>query len=247
MQDHSLASLRSVDRWFGSHRAVQNVSFAVDAGAIVGVLGANGAGKSTLMKLIAGWFPVSAGEIRIGDSLIKPNRSHSRRKALLLVEPQSMDAAVLRELGTVLSDYNIDRASIEQEAADWFERFGILSCYSRNLRELSRGQQFKVSLVGLFLIRPLVWLLDEPYACGLDAEGIAILEQEIKSHVAGGGVVFFSTQWPAHARHLASEVMVLDEGKLVHHRPISDPVDESLLASAPSALRAVIDGINDNE
>ena len=71
-------------------------------------------------------------------------------------------------------------------------------------------------MIGLFLVRPHVWLLDEPFSCGLDANGLEVLREQIKVHAEAGGTVIFSTQWPAQAVGLADRFAILHRGKLVY-------------------------------
>ena len=173
-----------VDRvWrnFGSMLAVGDVSTVFRHSTITTVLGANGAGKSTLLKLLAGHLPVAAGRITLDEALVSPRRISMRRQ-LMLVEPlrENIRRCIDPILQTI-DDYKLDRKSLAQETADWFERFNLVGIYRQQMNGLSKGQRYKIALVCLFLARPKVWILDEPFSCGLDANGLSVLQEELLS------------------------------------------------------------------
>ena len=234
--------LVSVTRNFGSSRGVQDVSLALTAGQIVSVLGANGAGKSTLLRLVAGWLPVESGQIAIQGRTLRPRSAAVRRRAMMLDDSEPQSGFVTDMLGQAVDDYQVDRPGIEDEVADWFREFGLLHAF-RKSNDLSKGQRFKVALTALFVVRPFLWLLDEPFAAGLDANGMEILEREVRKHRDGGGLVLFTSQWPDHANRIADRVIVLHEGRLVCDEPLAgfaSPVD---LTSVSADLRSVLVGL----
>lgn len=236
--------LENVGRCFGDQWAVRNVGTEIPAGTMTAVLGANGAGKSTLLRLIAGWLPVATGRVTVGDRLVKPTRLIARRQVMLVDDPPRGDRNVVESIGTVITDYEVDRPEIESEVADWFSRLDLIGVFSKTASSVSKGQGYKVLLTGLFVVRPHVWLLDEPFSCGLDAGGLLILEDEMKSHVASGGIVIFSTQWPEHAKRLADRCLVMHQGNLVRDADVDEPVDPESLQQGDDSLRAVLMGLS---
>ncbi|MCG8653950.1 MAG: ABC transporter ATP-binding protein [Pirellulales bacterium] len=233
-----------VSRHFQNQFAVQDVSLSLRAGSMVSLLGANGAGKSTLLRLLAGWIPVSSGRITIDDRLIKPTRPSARRLVMLLDEPPRNRVSVAAGISQAISDYDADRDGVESEVADWFEKLNLIGLYGKSAENVSKGQRFKIAMIGLFLVSPPVWLLDEPFSCGLDADGLRILEQQMCEHVRRGGLVVFSSQWPEHAVRMADQAVVLDQGKMVWNAPPVQRVDSKLVATASASLRAVLQGLH---
>jgi ABC-type uncharacterized transport system ATPase subunit len=128
--------------------------------------------------------------------------------------------------------------------ADWFDALEVTKAYRNNVEGLSKGQWYKMLLVGLFVIRPELWLLDEPFSAGLDAAGLQTLETQVRAHRDSGGIVLFSSQWPDHARRLADRAVVLHEGRCVWDAEPSRPVPAQYLDTANASLRAVFQGLS---
>lgn len=232
-------------RIFSGQYAVREVTSNISEGSMAAVLGANGAGKSTLLRMIAGWLPASSGRVQILGQRIDPNQISVRRNVLLLDEPRQHDGKVIASIVEVVNDCAAVRPGIEDEVAEWMERLDLVGIYNRRSRNVSKGQRYKVAMIGLFVVRPKVWLLDEPFSCGLDAGGLQILEDEMKRHAKEGGTVVFSSQWPEHAMRLADQVLVLDDGVLMLDAAPTDRINPDLLHSAPPALTAVLNGLSD--
>lgn len=213
-----MLQLNQVGRNFSTDISVSNVTAAFFPGTTTALLGANGAGKSTLLKLMAGWLPVATGRISFNGRLIKPAR-HSARRNMMLIGGVSTYASAGRWIIETIKDYQCDYPEIAADAAAWFERLNLIGCYPKKNAALSKGQNYKLAMIGLFLVRPRVWMFDEPFSCGLDANGLEVLRAQIKAHVATGGTVIFSTQWPEQAVGLANRFVVLHEGNLVYDQP----------------------------
>ena len=236
-------SIQNVGRDFRSLWALREVNAQIDAGSTVAVLGANGAGKSTLLRLIAGWIPPAEGRIQIQGHTMRINSMSVRRRLMLLDEPRSGEASIVEMIGQAISDYQVDRPELASEVAEWFQKLDLVGIYGKNANAVSKGQRYKVAMICLFLVRPNVWLLDEPFSAGLDAGGLQVLESEMAAHATAGGTVVFSSQWPDHANRLADRSLVLHEGKVVCDQPIGQSVDDDLIGSAPTSLQAVLTGL----
>ncbi len=238
--------LHHVGRNFGTQWAVRGVTTVINEGTSVAVLGANGAGKSTLLRCIAGWLPLAEGRISIDDHTLRPSSAAVRRRLMLLDEPRKHEGSAIEAIVQTVDDYQVDRAGIESEVADWFEQLDLVGIYGKTASAISKGQQYKVAMIGLFVVRPSIWLLDEPFSAGLDAGGLDLLEREMRAHARDGGIVMFSSQWPAHANRLADEAIVLHEGALVCRQASSTPVAAELIAAAPPSLSAVLAGLGES-
>jgi ABC-type multidrug transport system ATPase subunit len=231
-------------RDFNGLWAVRDLSTNFHPGSVIAVLGANGAGKTTLLRLLAGWLPLSEGAIRFDGSPLRRTATRLRRRVMLLDETPRRNTLPLEVLSRQINDYHADRAGIEDEVADWFDALDVTKVYRNESGNLSKGQWYKMMLVGLFVIRPDVWLLDEPFSAGLDASGIQTLETQIRACRDSGGIVVLSSQWPDHARRLADRALVLHEGRRVWEAEPSKKVPAAYLDTADAPLRAVLQGLS---
>ncbi|PQO41251.1 hypothetical protein C5Y96_00620 [Blastopirellula marina] len=231
-------------RNFRGKWALRGMNATISPGTICGVLGANGAGKSTLLRLLAGWLPVSEGRILVDESPMRPTAIHLRRQAMLLDDAtgptKRENGASVQDLCDTIDNYQADRPGIENEVADWFEKLDVISVYKSRPGEMSKGQAYKIAMIGLFVTAPHVWLLDEPFSAGLDASGLRILEEQMAQHAAAGGIVLFSSQWPEHARRLADWALVLHEGSLEWS---ATPETLPTAKETPPSLQAVLQGL----
>ena len=231
--------LQNVSRHFNDKVAVEEVSMTLKPGSVTGLLGANGAGKSTLLKLIAGQLPAASGWIRLDDCLVQPTRASVRKRIHLIDVPRRSDTLCAKPIFDMIIDYGVTRETLPSEVADWFERLNLVGVYRSKTNQISKGQRYKIALIGLFLARPKVWLLDEPFSGGLDANGLQILHAEIRQHAASGGIVLFSTQWPAQAYQLVDRMVVLDGARLVWDQEKSVLPDRQLIEDANPSLQAI--------
>lgn len=231
-------------RNFSETWGVRRISLRINGGERIALLGANGAGKSTLLRLMAGWYPTAEGDIHLGGRRLRNHSTAVRRQLMLLDDPIPYDAPAIDTIIQAIEDYQADRPGIEAGVADWFDRLRLVGTYRKTSRSVSKGQRFKVAMICLFVIRPPIWLLDEPFSMGLDAGGLEMLEQEMIQHAATGGVVVFSSQWPQHARRLASRAIVLHHGTCVLDSLINQPVDPTQIRQADPALASVLSGLS---
>ena len=239
-----LIEISRAGREFDGHWAVRDLSTNLHPGSVIAVLGANGAGKTTLLRLLAGWLPLSEGAIRFDGSPLRHTATRLRRRVMLLDETARRNTQPVQLLGRQINDYLADRVGIEDEVADWFDALDVTRVYQNDAGKLSRGQWYKMMMVGLFVIRPEVWLLDEPFSAGLDAGGIQTLEAQIRARRDSGGIVVFASQWPEHARRLADRALVLHEGRRVWEAEPSEKVPAECLDTADGSLRAVLQGLS---
>jgi ABC-type multidrug transport system ATPase subunit len=238
-----IVNFENAGRRFGSRWATRDLLLRIEPRTVVAVLGANGAGKSTLLRLLAGWIPLSAGRILIDDSPMRPTATWLRRRIILLEESPRQLRNPVDVLARQIKDYRADHVGIEDDVADLYDKLDVTPVYANDAAGLSKGQHYKMIMVGLFVIRPDLWLLDEPFSAGLDASGLQFLESQIRAHAESGGTVVFTSQWPEHAKRLADQAIVLHEGALVWDAAPSTPVDSECMQHADDSLRAVLQGL----
>jgi len=189
---------------YGDRMAVQDVSFTVMPGTVVGLLGPNGAGKTTTLKALVGLVHPTAGSVRITGLVDHPGSPTSVLGFAL--DPPGIDPGhrVTRHLQIAAAMAGISRSRVTEV----LEQYGIEDCARQRTRKLSTGQRQRLALATVQLGRPEVLILDEP-TNGLDAEGIRWLRRALREHADGGGAVLISSHMLAELQQIADEVVVL--------------------------------------
>jgi ABC-type multidrug transport system ATPase subunit len=211
-----LIELRKLRKLFGGLKAMDEVSLSIAPGQIVAVLGPNGAGKTTLLRALAGIVAPDTGEILYDNQRFDRGRMELRRKFVFLPDfPYAfghMD--VLRHMSMMLRLYGASADGVEERAVDILRNLDLLPLAETPLANLSRGQLYKATLAGLLIVNPELWLLDEPFASGMDAHGIGYLKEQARAAAARGATVLYSTQILDIAEHFSDRVCVIHKGKI---------------------------------
>lgn len=215
---------------YGEFTAVNDLSFEVSPGQVVGLLGPNGAGKTTTMKALCGIIPPTRGELRVAGYDIRQNPVEA--KQLLAYVP---DDPHLFEALTVWE--HLEFAASAYRVADWKPKAeALLSTLelaekkSSLASELSRGMRQKVAIAAAYLHEPKVLMLDEPLT-GLDPRGIRTMKQSLKERAASGAAVMVSSHLLALVEDLCTHLLILHKGKKL----FAGPVEEARAAFAQTA------------
>jgi ABC-type multidrug transport system ATPase subunit len=208
--------LRGVSKRFGRTLALQGVSCAFAPGQIVGVVGANGAGKTTLLRCLAGVVGVDLGEILYDGEGFNRGRLDLRRRLHFLPDFPFLfwDQNSIQHVALALKVYGVPWTEREELVVELLRDFDLLPLARRKLGTLSRGQIYKTGLVMLMALDPELWLLDEPFASGMDPHGIDAFRQRARQAVARGRTVVFTTQLLDLAERFADRVGILHQGEL---------------------------------
>ncbi|MEO8739543.1 MAG: cytochrome c biogenesis heme-transporting ATPase CcmA [Casimicrobiaceae bacterium] len=176
----------------GSAVLFANVDFSLRAGEALLITGANGSGKTTLMKIVAGMTRSAAGRLVWQGTVVVPFDAALRASALYVGHASALNDELTAEENLVallrLHGAAADGAAIRAALGAW----SLDAQRQLPARALSQGQRRRVSLARLRLQRREVWILDEPTSA-LDADGVALLEQHISTHLAGGGIALIAT------------------------------------------------------
>jgi ABC-2 type transport system ATP-binding protein len=217
-----------VSRSFGAIRAVEDLSFKVERGEIVGLLGPNGAGKTTTLRMLTGTLVPTSGRVRLsgrdvfGEGAAARARLGSMPEQLALYGEMSVDA-YLRFIGAMKG---IERGRLQQALADVRGRLSLEDVWRRPTRTISRGFRQRVGLAQALLGDPEVLILDEP-TTGLDPNQIrefrSLLRTLGKEHA-----ILLSTHILTEAIEVCDRVLILNRGRLV----ASDRPDRLVAAAA---------------
>lgn len=217
-------ALESLSKRYSKVRALDNVSLEIEPGQIVSVLGPNGAGKTTLLRCLSGIVAPTSGDIRYdGERFYRGNTAVRRRIAYLPDFPIAFpNNTVLRHIGMVLQLYGVDSSSTESRVMDLLRGFDLMPLIETPMAKLSRGQAYKAALSALLAADTELLLVDEPFASGLDPNGITFLKREARNSVKRGRTIIYSTQILDIAEKLSDRVCVMDRGEVRHYAPLAE-------------------------
>lgn len=208
--------LRAVSKTYGKAHALDRASLEIGAGQIVAILGANGAGKTTLLRCLAGIAAPDAGAIVYDDEPFERDKLELRRQLFFLPDFPVVfyEMSLIRHIGMVLRVYEKDEAGVETRVLQLLKDFDLFTIAENPLNSLSRGQVYKAALVALIAVNPEVWLLDEPFASGMDPHGINTLKRYAREAVAQGRTIIYSTQILEIVEKFSDKVCILHQGEV---------------------------------
>jgi ABC-2 type transport system ATP-binding protein len=223
-----LVEVRSLSKHFGAVVAVDNISFQVERGEVLGFLGPNGAGKSTTMKIITGFLPATDGTAFVGGEDIRTNPIEAKRKLGYLPEGSPLYGDMTPEgfLAFVGRTRLMSRPALNQAIADVVERMGLGEVLHRRIDTLSKGFRRRVGLAQAILHDPEVLILDEP-TDGLDPNQKHQVRELIRS-MGDTKAIIISTHILEEVDAVCDRAIIIDHGKLV-----SDGTPEQLHARSP--------------
>jgi ABC-type multidrug transport system ATPase subunit len=212
-----MIEVRDVQKLYGDKVALGGVSFSIAPGEVVGFLGLNGAGKTTLLRCLATLVAPDHGDVRFDGEVLGRDRIDLRRRFHFLPDFPALftDDDPLAAIAMHLKIWEADRPGIEDRVADLMDRLQIASLCGVPVGTFSRGQRYKTALAALAAVDPELWLLDEPFASGMDPQGIATFRQEAESAVRERGrIVVYSTQIVDLACGFSDRIGVISRGGL---------------------------------
>jgi ABC-2 type transport system ATP-binding protein len=231
----SLLELQGLRRSYGAIVALNDLSFEVPAGQVVGFLGPNGAGKTTTMRAIFGLTDLDAGDVRWGG---KPVGQAARRRFGYMPEERGLYPGMLvgQQVEYLGRLHGLSAGDAAKATATWLERLEIADRRDSKVEELSHGNQQRVQLAAALAHNPDLLVLDEPLS-GLDPTGIDAIGHVLVDEARNGCCVLFSSHQLDLVEDLCDSVTIIDHGRLV----VSGTVDE-LATSGARRLQARVEG-----
>ena len=210
-----MIEVRDLTKTFGAVEAVRGISFRVEAGEIVGFLGPNGAGKTTTMRILAGIFPPTSGEVRIAGRDPARDPLACRRAVGYFPEyaPFYPDLRVAGYLRFVARMKRLPRAERPRAVAQVLAWCGLEGVARRRVGTLSKGYRQRVGLAQALCGNPPILILDEP-TIGLDPEQVVEIRDLVRA-LGGSRTVFFSSHILSEVEALCERVIVVARGRLV--------------------------------
>lgn len=208
--------LESLTKRFGSLRALEDVSLTVGAGQIVAVVGPNGAGKTTLLRCLSAIAAPDSGRIFYDREPFNRGRVDLRARLSFLPDfPLVFPAmTVARHIAMILGLYGVEGKDRAQAVTQHLYEFDLLPLVDTRVGQLSRGQIYKTALTALLSVDPELWMLDEPFASGMDPGGIAYFKRQARQAAERGRTVLYSTQILDVAEKFSHRVCIIHRGKV---------------------------------
>ena len=208
-------AVRNLTKLYGEEKAIDDISFDVKTGEILGFLGPNGAGKTTTMKIITCYMPPSAGTVTVDDYDIVDHSLEVRRKIGYLPElnPLYLDMNVLEYLEYSAQLHKMEKLQIRQRMREMIEVCGISGVRHKDIGELSKGYRQRVGLAQAMIHDPDVLILDEPTS-GLDPNQIVEIRNLIRK-LGSAKTVILSTHILSEVQATCDRVIIINEGKIV--------------------------------
>jgi len=208
--------VRGVLKSYRSVRALDRVSLEITPGQIVSLLGENGAGKTTLLRCLSGIAAPDRGEIYFDGQEFRRDRLDLRGRIYIMPDFPLLfwEHTVTRNIAIILRLYGADGPGAENRVLELLRDFDLLPLALRPAHSLSRGQLYKTGLVAMLAADRDVWLLDEPFASGMDPHGIDAFKRHARDASARGRTILYSTQILDVAERFSHRVCLIHKGEV---------------------------------
>ncbi|MGV3765387.1 MAG: gliding motility-associated ABC transporter ATP-binding subunit GldA [Chitinophagaceae bacterium] len=214
-------SIEAVSKHYGTQKAVNNISFSLKPGEIVGFLGPNGAGKSTTMKMMTGYLQPDGGKITVNGISVQDQPLEVKKKIGYLPEanPLYYDMYVKEYLHFIAGVHGLGKKTKERVNAV-IAMTGLTPESHKKTGQLSKGYKQRVGLAAALIHDPEVLILDEPTS-GLDPNQIIEIREVIRN-LGQQKTILFSTHILQEVEALCERVIIINKGELVADAPLSD-------------------------
>jgi len=212
--------VKGLSKYYGEQAAVNDISFSVGKGEIVGFLGPNGAGKSTTMKIITGFIPSTSGEVKVCGIPVDVDNLETRKLIGYLPEhnPLYLDMYVKEYLRFVADVYKLPNAKDRVE--EMIKAVGLEVEQNKKIGALSKGYRQRVGLAQAIIHDPEVLILDEPTS-GLDPNQLAEIRDLIKQ-IGKSKTVMLSTHIMQEVEAICDKIVIINKGQIVANNKTSE-------------------------
>ena len=210
-----MIEVKNVTKKYGKAVAVEDISFSINDGEIVGLLGPNGAGKSTTMNILTGYIEQTSGEVAIEgyNTLKKPKKAKKQIGYMPEGVPLYTDLTV-KEFVTYMAELKqVDRKVRKEKVEKVIEQTGLKEVENKLTKNLSRGYKQRVSMAGALVGEPKILILDEP-TVGLDPKQITEIRNLIKE-LGKTHTVILSSHILSEVSQICNKVIIINKSKIV--------------------------------
>ncbi len=211
---------KNVTKIYGTQKALDNVSFKIETGEIVGFLGPNGAGKSTMMKIITGFISQNSGDVFVNKLNTKENILEIKKQIGYLPEhnPLYLDMYVTEYLNFVAKLYSVE--NYKEKVSEIIQKTGLIREQYKKTGALSKGYRQRIGLAAALIHNPKVLILDEP-TTGLDPNQIIEIRNLIKE-VGKDKTVMLSTHIMQEVEAICNRVIIINKGRIIADKTVNE-------------------------
>ena len=204
--------VRNIRKSFGEKEVLHGISFEVESGTALGLLGRNGAGKTTTMRILMDVFKSNSGEILLDGKPFEP----AKQKIGYMPEERGLyPKRIVQEQMVYLAKLRgMSKAEAVKSSKKWLEKLEIEEYANRKLETLSKGNQQKVQLAATLVSEPDIIILDEPFS-GLDPVNSQILKDVVNEMIEEGRLVIFSSHQMSYVEEFCENIVVINHGDVV--------------------------------
>ena len=245
----STITVNSITKNFGTHRAVDEVSFEVQPGEIFGLLGPNGAGKTTSIRIILDIFKADSGEVAVFDGQMDDAK---KNRIGYLPEERGLYQDIKLEycLQYLASLKGLDKQTSQERITNYLKRFDLYEHRNKKIKELSKGMQQKAQLISALVHEPELIIIDEPFTA-LDPVNTQMVKDLLKEERANGKTIVMCTHQMHQVEELCDRLVLINQGKVVLYGNLAD-IQRAYAGNAVEirthqSLPAEIEGVSEIE
>jgi ABC-2 type transport system ATP-binding protein len=238
LEEETLIEVKNLVKRYGSHAAVDDLSFSVESGKVVGFLGPNGAGKTTTMNMITGYIAPTDGTVLVDGIDVAEEPEKAKKKIGYLPEIPSLypDMRVREYLYFVAELKKVARGQRDVMVDEIMDQTKVTDVSERLIRHLSKGYKQRVGLAGAMMGYPDILILDEP-TVGLDP-GQIIQMRELIRELSKNHTIILSSHIMQEISAVCDEIIIINEGKMI----ACDTPENLTMRMASNGLHLVIKG-----
>ena len=204
--------VRDIRKTFGDKEILKGISFSVESGKALGLLGRNGAGKTTTIRILMDVFHANSGEILLDGKPFDP------RKVQIGYLPEERGLypkrEILEQMVYLARLRGVGKKEATANAEKWLEKMQVSQYKNKLLETLSKGNQQKVQLASTLVCDPEIVILDEPFS-GLDPVNSQILQEVVRELITEGKIVIFSSHQMSYVEEFCEDVVIINHGEVV--------------------------------
>ena len=204
--------VKNLTKSFGEKEVLHGISFDVEGGKALGLLGRNGAGKTTTIRIIMDVFHANSGEIFLDGKKFNP------KEHLIGLYPKKKVSEQLVYLGRLRG---LSKAEAKKNTDKWLKRLQVSQYTDVKLETLSKGNQQKVQLASTLVCEPEIVILDEPFS-GLDPVNSKILQDVVTELIEEGRIVIFSSHQMSYVEEFCEDIAIINNGEIALSGDIAD-------------------------